>query len=225
MHLGIIMDGNRRWARKMILPNPDLTGHTMGAEKVKDVVRWCVDRRIEVLSLFAFSAENWERDKKEVGFLMNLAEKFIAANIKKLHLQGARVRFCGRKHGLPGSLVEKIEMAEELTRANQRIIINIFFNYGGRAELVDAMKRIILEKVDLSQISETKIGSYLYTAGLPDPDLIIRTSGEQRISGFLLWQSAYSELHFTEKYWPDFSEKDLDDALKEYNRRKRRFGK
>jgi len=223
MHLAIIMDGNRRWGEKKGLPV--FEGHRHGAEKIKEVTRWCIKRRIEILTLFAFSTENWKRAEKEVGFFMDLAEKFIIENIKELHKEGVRVRFYGERKGIPKALLGEMGMTEALTVGNNRIVMNILFNYGGRAEIVEAVKKIVAQGFAVSQIDETKIAEYLYTAGLPDPNLIIRTSGERRLSNFLTWQSVYSELYFTERYWPDFSEKDLDGALAEYARRQRRFGR
>lgn len=223
MHLGIIMDGNRRWAKEKSLPS--FTGHIKGAENVKNVIRWCAKRDIEFLTLFAFSMENWQRAEKEVNFLLKFGKNFVDKNIEEFHREGGRVRVLGSRERLPLSLIERIEKAEKLTRENNRITVNLLFNYGGRAEIAAAVKNIIKDGIPSEEINEEKISQYLYTTGLPDPDLIIRTSGEQRTSGFLLWQSAYSELYFIEKYWPDFSEQDLDEALAEYGRRQRRFGK
>ena len=223
-HIGIIMDGNRRWARKNDLA-AFTKGHERGAEKVKDVLRWCKARGIRVLTLYAFSSENWQRSKREVNFLMNLFQTVLSKEIGNIHKEGIKFKVIGRRELLPQALQKLIEEAELLTKDNQRGILNLAISYGGREEIIEAVRRIIKDGIPLGDITEKKFKSYLYTAGLPDPNLIIRTSGEQRTSGFLLWQSAYSEWYFCQKYWPDFLESDLDEALEEYGRRQRRFGK
>jgi undecaprenyl diphosphate synthase len=222
-HLGIIMDGNRRWAKARGLP--PFKGHEAGYKKIKieEVLRWCKEAGIEVLTLFAFSTENWQRAKKEVDFLMKLFLRALTKDIKKLHENNVRVRVIGRREGLPEKLREAIEKSEELTKNNAGGTLNLAINYGGRPELVDAFKKILANPPE--EITEETISANLYTAGLPDPDLIIRTSGEQRLSGFLTWQSAYSELLFIEHHWPEFSKEDFDDALADFANRQRRFGK
>lgn len=219
-HLGIIMDGNRRWAKERGLPS--FEGHRKGAEKVKQIARHCKARGIKVLTLYAFSTENWDRQKEEVDFLLKLGSYFLDKEIKELHREGARLLVIGQKERLPASLRKKIEKAENLTKGNRDLTLVFAISYGGRTEIVEAVKNIIGNG---ASITEEAISENLYTAGLPDPDLIIRTSGEMRTSGFLLWQSAYSEWYFCQKHWPEFSEIDLDEALNEYAKRQRRFGK
>lgn len=220
-HLGIIMDGNRRWAKARGLP--PFEGHRAGYKKIEDVLRWCKEAGIEILTLFAFSTENWQRAKKEVDFLMKLFHHALSKDIKKLHENNVRVKVIGRREGLPKKLQEAIEKAEKLTENNSGGILNLAINYGGRPELVDAFKKMIANPP--KEITEEIISQNLYTAGLPDPDLIIRTSGEQRLSGFLTWQSTYSELLFINHHWPEFSKEDFDAAFNEFANRQRRFGK
>lgn len=221
-HLAIIMDGNRRWARKKGLPI--LEGHRKGLEVFQKVGQWCLDRDIEILTVWAFSTENWKRSRKEVGYLMNLFRKALTEKIKELHTKGIRLKVLGRRKDLPQDLQKKIAYAEKLTQNNKRGLLNLAINYGGRAEIVDAIKKIIRKKIPPQKITQELIDKFLYTAFLPEPDLIIRTSGEKRLSGFLIWQAAYSELYFCPKYWPDFTEKDLDKAIRDFYKRKRRFG-
>lgn len=230
VHLGIIMDGNRRWAKKR--SRPSFEGHKAGADKVKEVIRWCAKRGIKYLTFYTFSTENWLRSEAEVDFIFKLVELFLRANLGEIQKEnlgeiqkeGGRLRFLGDRKSLPFSLREMIAEAELLTRDNQRINVNALLNYGGRADIVQAVRQIVEEGISSEEISEEKISSRLYTAGQPDPDLIIRTSGEMRLSNFLTWQSAYSELYFCQKHWPDFDEQDLDDALTEYALRQRRMG-
>lgn len=222
-HLGIIMDGNRRWAKEKALPS--IEGHRKGAEKVKQIAGYCKTKGIKVLTLYSFSTENWNRAQEEVDFLMRLGGIFLEKEIKELHADGAKLFVIGQKEKLPVSLQEKIGQAEDLTKNNRNLTLVFAISYGGRAEIAQAVKKMLQENISPDDVTEEKIGNHMYTSGLPDPDLIIRTSGEQRTSGFLLWQSAYSEWYFTEKYWPEFSEDDLDEALAEYARRQRRFGK
>lgn len=223
-HLGIIMDGNRRWAEERGLPS--FEGHKKGAEKIRQVARYCKERGIKVLTLYAFSTENWNRSKEEVNFLMGLFGIYLTKEIKELQKDRVRLRVIGQRERLSISLQKKIEEAEELTRNDKGLTLVLAISYGGRDEIVRAVKKAFLfNGVDPDKLTEEKLGDCLDTAGLPDPDLIIRTSSEQRTSGFLLWQSAYAELYFCSKYWPDFSEQDLDEALAEYVKRQRRFGK
>lgn len=224
-HLGIIMDGNRRWATERGLPT--LEGHRQGAKKIKKVLRWCSERGIKFLSVFAFSTENWQRTPEEVNYLMALIGRFLAGYTKEFRREGGRIRISGRMEGLSASLVKKIREAEEFTKDNTKITLNALLNYGGRAEMVDAVKKIIREGVPEEEINEQKLSEFLYSPDIPDLDLIIRTGGEQRTSGFLTWhwQSVYSELYSCQKYWPDFTEEDLDLALADFARRQRRFGK
>ena len=221
-HLAIIIDGNRRWAREKGLPI--FEGHRQGLKKVKELGKWLKARGIKILTLYCFSTENWKRSPAEVNYLMKLLNSALTEDIKEFHKRGFKLRVIGQKERLPSYLQKAIKKAEELTKNNKEGILNLAISYGGRAEIVEAVRKIIKEKISPDRIDEKLIGNYLYTQDLPDPDLIIRTSGEQRLSNFLLWQSAYSELYFCPKYWPDFTEKDLDEALKEYTRRQRRFG-
>jgi len=222
-HLGIIMDGNRRWARSRGLPT--LEGHKRGYKKILKVGDWCLEKGIKIFTVYGFSTENWNRSKKEVNYLMRLLKIALKRDIKTLHKKGIRVNIIGRIKELSQDLQKAIKEAMLLTKNNTRGLLNIAINYGGRPELVDAVRKIIKKKISPLKVSEALISDNLYTAGQPDPDLIIRTSGEQRLSNFLTWQSAYSELYFIKKHWPDFTKKDLEEAIKEYSRRSRRFGK
>lgn len=220
-HLGIILDGNRRWAEKRGLP--PFEGHRKGLETAKKSVKWCRERGIKVLTLFVFSTENWKRTKKEVGFLMNLAKEAISGDfLKKVQEEGVRLQAIGQIKKLSKPLQAAIKKAENETRDNKAMTLNIAISYGGRAEIIEAIKNIIKKRIPPDKITEETIKENLWTS---DVDLVIRTGKEQRISNFLIWQAAYSEFYFLPKYWPDFSEKELDKALKEYDRRQRRFGK
>lgn len=222
-HVGIIMDGNRRWARQRGLPT--LEGHRRGYAQLKKVAQWCVDRGIDVLTVFAFSTENWNRSKEEVNYLMRLFEIALSRDLNELHRRNIRVAVVGRIKGLPKRLQGHITKAMNKTKHNTAGTLQLALNYGGRTEIVDAVKKVVRTARDASKINEESISKALYTANVPDPDLIIRTSGEQRLSNFLAWQGVYSELLFIDKNWPDFNEHDLDSALAEYARRQRRFGK
>ena len=219
-HLGIIIDGNRRWAREKGLPA--LEGHRKGLAKVKELIKWSKERGVKILTLFIFSTENWKRTKREVNFLMQLAKSAIADNLKELHKGGIKVRMIGQRERLPRFLQETIQKAEELTKDNKKMVLNFALSYGGRAEITEAIKKIIENKIPPEKINENVVSQNLWTSDL---DLLIRTGKEQRISNFLIWQAAYSELYFCPKYWPDFTEKDLDEALSDYSQRQRRFGK
>ena len=222
-HVGIIMDGNRRWARAKGLPT--LEGHRRGYDKVKKVGRWCKDRGVKILTVWAFSTENWKRSEEEVNYLMNLLKFAMSkGEIDQLHKDGIKVQVIGQKERLSEGLQKLIIEAEERTKDNKEGVLNLAISYGGRADILQAIKNIINKNISADQVAEETVGQNLWTAGMPDPDLIIRTSGELRTSGFLTWQSAYSELHFCNNHWPDFSEKDLDEALADYARRQRRFG-
>ncbi|MFQ6049484.1 MAG: polyprenyl diphosphate synthase [Candidatus Paceibacterales bacterium] len=218
-HLGIILDGNRRWARERGLPA--FEGHKRGLEKVKKVIKWCKNRGIKILTLFVFSTENWKRSKKEVNYLMRLAKKGISESLKEIHQAGIRIRVIGQKERVPESVQKTIAKAEELTKNNKEMVLNFALSYGGRTEIVQAIKNIIEKKIPPKKITEDIVSQNLWTSDL---DLIIRTGKEQRLSNFLIWQAAYSELYFSKKYWPAFTEKDLDEILREYARRQRRFG-
>jgi undecaprenyl diphosphate synthase len=217
------MDGNRRWARQRGVP--ELDGHAAGVEAIRGILRHAVRRKIEVLTLYAFSRENWARTDAEVAGLFALLEGAIRSETAELREQGVRVRLLGRLDELPAETRRSIESALDATAAGQRLLLNIAFNYAGRTELVDAIRRIVRSGTSPDAIDESTVARALYTAGLPDPDLVIRTGGEQRLSNFLIWQAAYAELVTTEVLWPDFGATSLDEALAEYATRTRRFGR
>ena len=220
-HLGIIIDGNRRWAKERGLPA--LEGHRRGLERLKELIDWSKERGIKVLTLFVFSTENWKRSKVEVNYLIRLFGQALSKkNIQKIHQEGIKIRVIGQRERLPGSLQKTIKDVEELTKSNKGMVLNFALSYGGRSEIVEAIKNVIKKKIPLEKITEDMISQNLWTS---DVDLIIRTGKEQRISNFLIWQAAYSELYFCPKYWPEFSEKDLDKALEDYAQRQRKFGK
>ncbi|HEX9664831.1 MAG TPA: polyprenyl diphosphate synthase [Patescibacteria group bacterium] len=221
-HLAIIMDGNRRWAKARGWPS--LRGHQQGYDKVKRVGDWCLERGIKILTLYAFSTENWKRTEKEVKYLMGLLERALTVELNYFQDRDICLRVIGRKDELSSKFQSIIQKAEEATKDNQAGILNLAINYGGRPEIIDAVKNIVRDKIKSEDINQELFSKYVYTAGLPDPDLIIRTSGEQRLSGFLTWQSVYSEFYFIDKHWPDFSEKDLDEAIDWFDKRERRFG-
>ncbi len=222
-HIAIIMDGNGRWATKRHLPR--LAGHKAGVSALRRVVECAADEHIEMLSVYAFSTENWERPRVEVDGLMRLFWETIRSDLEKLHADGVRLRHLGRLHDLSADIQKAVHDSVELTQHNTRISLNVCFNYGGRAELVDAIRQIIADGRCPDMITEELISSYLYTHDLPDPDLVIRTAGEMRVSNFLLWQSAYSEYYATPTLWPDFGQEDLLAALESYCQRQRRFGR
>ncbi|MDA3839517.1 MAG: polyprenyl diphosphate synthase [Patescibacteria group bacterium] len=221
-HVGIIMDGNRRWAKERNLPT--FEGHLMGYEKVKKLTDWFFDRGIEVISIYAFSTENWNRSQDEVNYLMKLLGRAVEEELEVAKEKNFKLLISGRISELPGDLPDACQKAMDETKAGTRGTLNICLNYGGRAEIVDAVKKMVKNNIELDQVHEGMIKKYLYNSSLPDPDIIVRTSGENRLSGFLLWAGAYSELMFMEKYWPDFEEGDVDNIIKEYNNRQRRFG-
>lgn len=222
-HLAFIMDGNRRFAREHGLPT--LEGHRAGYQTVKKLGDWCLARQIPVVTIWAFSTENWKRAEEEVGYLMDLLEWSLRNDLEEFHQKGIRLKIIGRREQLRASIVEGIERAEEQTKNNTKMTLVIALNYGGQAEIVDAYKTLMQRGVSADQVTEEAIASALYWPEMPAPDFIVRTSGEERLSGFLLWQAAYAELYWYQKNWPDFSEADLDAALEEYARRQRRFGK
>jgi undecaprenyl diphosphate synthase len=222
-HVAIIMDGNRRWARQRGVP--ELDGHAAGVEAIRGILRHAVRRKIEVLTLYAFSRENWARTDAEVAGLFSLLEGAIRGETAELRTQGVRVRLLGRLDELPADTRRSIESALDATAAGTRLLLNIAFNYAGRTELVDAIRRIVRSGIAPDAIDESTVARALYTADLPDPDLVIRTGGEQRLSNFLIWQAAYAELVTTEVLWPDFGAASLDEALAEYATRARRFGR
>jgi undecaprenyl diphosphate synthase len=221
-HLAIIMDGNGRWARSRGLPR--LAGHRAGTENIRRVLEGCVEHGVEVLTLYAFSTENWGRPNAEVRGILRILEQSIDRELPELHKNGVQLRHIGRLEGIREGLRQRVRQAIELTKHNDRIVLNVAFNYGGRTEILDAVRRIVESGMDPDRLDDDVFSQYLYTAGLPDPDLIIRTAGELRISNFLIWQSAYAEYYATPTYWPDFDKDELYRALLEYSGRERRFG-
>ncbi len=225
-HIAVIMDGNGRWANARGLPRT--AGHRQGAESVRRIVEAAIKLEIPYLTLYGFSSENWSRPMAEVEDLMGLLRRYLRSELAKFHENGIRLRVIGQRERLPGDIVRLIEDAEATTRNNGRLSLVMALSYGGRQDITTAARRLAAAvaagEIKPEEVDETRFGSYLSTHGIPDPDLLIRTSGEQRISNFLLWQSAYTELVFLEKLWPDFDEGDLADAIREYQRRDRRFG-
>lgn len=221
-HVAIIMDGNGRWANDRGLPR--LLGHRAGTDNVRTVLHACVEFGIEYLTIYAFSTENWNRPADEVQGLFEIMAEVIRGETEDLHRNGVRIHHLGRVEGLPPSLATAIRDATELTHSNRRLVLNVAFNYGGRAELVDAVRTMLRDRLEAGTVDEEMISRYLYTGGQPDPDLIIRTAGEMRLSNFLIWQSAYAEYYSTATYWPDFDREQLRLALATYARRRRKFG-
>ena len=228
-HVVILPDGNRRWARERGLNT--LEGHKAGYKKLIDLCRWAKDRGVRAITTFGFSTANWNRPKKEVEYLMKLLERGLRENFseesKKAEARGLgmRVRIIGQKRRLPQSLQKIIREVEEYTKANTKLCLNLAISYGGRWDIVQAAKKIIGKGIKPEELTEELFNEHLTTGDLPDPDLFIRTGGEQRLSNLVIWQAAYTELYFCPKYWPDFSEEDFDNALAEYARRQRRFGR
>jgi len=222
-HVAIVMDGNGRWAQKRGLPRTD--GHAAGEEALFDTVEGALELGVSWLTVYAFSTENWKRPVDEVRFLMGFNESMLLRRRDELHERGVRVRFAGRRDWrVPKRLMRRMDEALELTRNDRKMTLTIAFNYGGRAEIVDAVKALVESGIPSSKVDEKAIRSHLYDPEMPDPDLVIRTSGEYRISNFLLWELAYSELVFTDVLWPDFRRDDLYAAVDEFQRRDRRFG-
>lgn len=221
-HVAIIMDGNGRWARARSLPR--LAGHRAGTENLRPILEACVEFGIEFLTIWAFSTENWQRPETEVKGLMRILERMIQRELRRLHEEGVRLCHIGRLDRLPRRLQQQIQDAIEMTKNNKRIVLNVAFDYGGRPEIVQAVQRIIDDGLPVEDVDEDLISSYMYTAGQPDPDLIIRTSGELRTSGFMMWQAAYSEYYLTPTYWPDFGREELYEALAAFGERDRRYG-
>ncbi|GIV80835.1 MAG: isoprenyl transferase [Anaerolineae bacterium] len=221
-HLAIIMDGNGRWAKARGLPR--LAGHRAGVENLRRILRACSEFGIKILTIYAFSTENWGRPEAEVRGLMNILETVIDRELKQLHANGVQLRHIGDLAGLSEPLQEKVRRAIELTRNNDKLILNVAFNYGGRQDIIQAIRRIVQDGVPVEEIDEMLVDYYLYTAGQPDPDLVIRTAGEMRLSNFLLWQASYAEYYATPTYWPDFDREELLKALFYFARRERRFG-
>lgn len=221
-HIAIIMDGNRRWAKKRGLPK--LFGHRKGYEALFNLADACLERGVETITVFAFSTENWKRSKDEVDYLFALFRDIMNKDLGRLIDKKVKLNVIGRLDELPKDLRADIKEAMKKTEKFKKYTLNVAINYGGRAEIVDAVKSLIKEGKKAEDISEAEIARHMYTRGQNDPDMVIRTSGEERTSGFLTWQSVYSELYFTETLWPDFGEKQLDKAISEYSSRQRRFG-
>ncbi len=221
-HVAIIMDGNGRWARARGLPR--LAGHRAGTENLRPILEASVEFGIEILTIWAFSTENWRRPDVEVKGLLRILERMIQRELQELHKQGVQLRHMGQMDRLPDRLGKQVRDAVELTKDNDQIILNVAFDYGGRAEIVHAVQQIIREGISADEVDEDVLAAHMYTAGQPDPDLIIRTGGDLRTSGFMLWQSAYTEYYITPTFWPDFGSEELHQALVAFSRRDRRFG-
>lgn len=225
-NIAIIMDGNGRWANQKNKPRRE--GHKAGVKTLKKIVKAASDLKVESLTVYAFSTENWKRPKTEVDFLLALMRKTIRDEIDELLDKGVKINFVGRKDHLSAQFIKEIEHIEQKSSNNSKLILNIAFNYGGRAEILDAAKKIAAdykkEDIDLDKLTESDFANYLYNDDLQEIELLIRTGGDIRLSNFLLWQSAYAELFFTEKYWPDFTEEDLKKAINDFKNRDRRFG-
>ena len=222
VHVGIVMDGNGRWAAQRGLPR--LEGHRAGAHRVREVAEAAIDFGVEMLTMYAFSTENWARPEEEVSGLMSLLEETIAQEQDAVVENQIQVRSIGRREAVPSTLQVAIDQLQEATRGNGRLTMNFAFNYGGRGEIVDAVREIVAKGVPASHISEDTIAQHLYTRNLPDPDLVIRTAGEMRLSNFLLWQAAYAEYYAAPVYWPDFGRAEFYEALANFSRRERKFG-
>jgi len=225
-HIAIIMDGNGRWAKNRRLPRT--MGHRAGIKSVRRVVEACVAMKIPVLTLYAFSVENWKRPKREIGILMRLLSEFLEKEIDEMNEHNIRFTAIGRLEELPDFVQKRLSKTIQATAKNTGLVLNLALNYGGRSEIVDATKKIAEKvkeaKMPVEAIDEESFSKFLYTDGMPDPDLLIRTSGEMRISNFLLWQISYSEIVVTKKFWPDFDKSDLEKAVQEFQNRERRFG-
>jgi undecaprenyl diphosphate synthase len=221
-HIAMIMDGNGRWARQRGLPR--LAGHRAGTERIRDIVTACSDIGVRYLTLYAFSTENWSRPSFEVEGLMRILSDFIDRETQALYEQGVQLRHIGRLEGINETLRRKVRYALDLTRTNDRLTLAIAFNYGGRADIVDAVRAMVSQGISPDDITEHTISSFLSTRDLPDPDLVIRTSGEWRLSNFLIWETAYSEYWTTPVFWPDFGPDHLRQAIRDYGQRERRFG-
>ena len=221
-HVAIIMDGNGRWALARGLPR--LAGHRAGTENLRRIITASVEFGVKYLTIYAFSTENWGRPREEVDGLMHILEDVIDKELAELNKEGVQLRHIGRLERLAPALQEKVQYAIELTKSNSKLVLNVAFNYGGRDEIICAIQRIVREGIRPEAITDELVGDYLFTAGVPDPDLIIRTSGELRVSNFLIWQGAYSEWYVTPTYWPDFNKEEFRKALDTFARRDRRYG-
>ncbi len=222
VHLGFILDGNRRWAKEQGLPT--LEGHKRGSEVFQEIALHAFKRGVTCVSGFVFSTENWQRTEEEVGYLMRLVSKAVDNYLETFHAEGIKIVILGRRDGLRARVLKSIQKAEETTKNNTKGTLALCFNYGGKDEIVDAVKQIVDSGLDSSQISTETVSENLYHPELPDIDMLIRTSGEQRLSGFMLWRAAYAELYFCNKFWPAFTTEDLDKVLECYGSRERRFG-
>ncbi len=223
VHVAIIMDGNGRWAQKRGLARNE--GHRAGTENIRRVLEGAAEFGVKVLTIYAFSTENWGRPEDEVHGLLGILEDTIRREVPELHKNGVQLRHLGRLEGISEEMQQSVRAALELTKHNDRIVLNVAFNYGGRAEILDAIRKMIADHVPPDQVNETLFARYLYSAGLPDPDLIVRTAGEMRLSNFLIWQAAYAEYYSTPTLWPDFNKQELYNALLAFSQRQRRFGK
>ena len=226
-HIAIIMDGNGRWAKKRNLPRS--AGHKKGAETLQEIVKGASEMGIKYMTVYAFSTENWKRDKEEVDYLMNLLRQYLKNELEEINKQGGRILFIGEKDMLDGDIVAQMDNIESKTANNDKFTFIVALSYGSRAEILSAVKKIssLVARGDMTvtDIDENSFSSMLYTRNIPDPDLVIRTSGEQRISNYLLWQIAYSELFFTKTLWPDFTVAELKEIVDDFNSRERRYGK
>jgi undecaprenyl diphosphate synthase len=222
VHVAIIMDGNGRWAKKRGLPRQ--AGHRAGVENLRRVIDACVEFGIKILTIYAFSTENWGRPESEVRGLMRIFRRVLDQELEELNAQGVCLHHLGDLEGIDPDLKEKVRYALELTKDNVRLILNVAFNYGGRAEILHATQQMLADGVSPADLTEDLFSSYLFTRGLPDPDLVIRTSGELRVSNFLIWQAAYAEFLAAPEYWPDFGREELYEAIVAYSQRERRFG-
>ncbi len=223
VHIAIIMDGNGRWAQARGLSR--LEGHQAGTENLRQIIKGCVDAGVKYLTIYAFSTENWGRPKAEVDGLMNILEIYLDKELDELCAEGVQLRHIGRLEAMPDPIRKKVEHSMQITCGNSRLVLNIAWNYGGRDEIVYAIQKIIKDEIPPEQVTEELVSEYLFTKDCPDPDLIIRTSGEMRISNFLLWQSAYAEWYITPTLWPDFNKQELFAAIECFATRERRFGK
>lgn len=221
-HIVLFPDGNRRWAKKQHIES--FEGHQQGYRNIIDFAEWCKERGVKVLTAFGFSTENWKRSPEEVAYLMQLLESGLRESEKRFQENEVRVAIIGQKERLPQSLQDAIKSVEASTAKHHAFHLNLAVSYGGRWDIINAVKKLIEEKIPPQEITESLFENYLSTAGLPAPDLIIRAGGEMRLSNFVLWQAAYAELYFSQKMWPEFAKQDLDEALAEFARRQRRFG-
>jgi len=225
-HIAIIMDGNGRWARRRGLAR--VAGHQIGLKRVKEIIKASAELKLKALTLFAFSTENWDRPKREIDMLMRAFSNFLDKEINEIHANNIRLRIIGRRDHFSGQLLDKIAATENLTAGNSGMKLCLAVNYGGRSEIVDAAKRIVAcvkrHEFNIQRLNEKTFSEFLYAPEVPDPDLLIRTSGELRVSNFLIWQLAYAEFYFVKKFWPDFTRQELIKAIQEYQARERRFG-